>query len=317
MPCLLATLPAAAQSFATLRQNTSFLKDPAPAATVLGSLAAGARFRTGPVQATWRQVTVDGWIFTSSVRPTQRDGFDVVVTAGAGENLRQVPNGTIIGRAVEGALFHQAGTREGWTRVRRDVWVAAAAFAAAPERAAPAPAGPADSAPAASGDTSASGQATIRQGAILHQAAGGAPAAVLQEQSFATVLGHQGEWARVRIEGWVRKTDLAERAPDAPRLAEIEAAPDRFVGRTVVWRLQFLSIQTADALRPEIGDGKPYLLTRGPLPDAGFVYVVFTPDQASLFEGLAPLSELVVEGVIRAGRTRYLATPVVDLVRLR
>jgi hypothetical protein len=84
----------------------------------------------------------------------------------------------------------------------------------------------------------------------------------------------------------------------------------------VVWRLHFLARQEADELRPEMPKGQPYLLTRGPLPESGFVYVMVSSAQANLVEGLRPLDEIRIEGIIRSGRTRYLPTPVVELTRL-
>ena len=62
--------------------------------------------------------------------------------------------------------------------------------------------------------------------------------------------------------------------------------------------------------------GHPYLLARGPLPETGFVYVMVSKEQVERLQGLKPLEELSVMVTIRAGRTRYLATPVVELIRL-
>jgi hypothetical protein len=130
------------------------------------------------------------------------------------------------------------------------------------------------------------------------------------------VLGRTGEWARVQVEGWVRQADLE--AADGGALAgvtaeEVRAAPDRYVGQTLDWRLQVISVQTADELRAELPPGQPYLLTRGPLPEPGFVYVAIPPDRVAAFRALAPLQEVVLRVKIRAARTRYLATPVAEL----
>jgi hypothetical protein len=72
-------------------------------------------------------------------------------------------------------------------------------------------------------------------------------------------------------------------------------------------------VQTADELRPELPAGQPYVLARGPLPEAGFVYVVVSREQAERFRAMEPLEEFRANGVIRATRTRYLATPVIEL----
>jgi hypothetical protein len=84
----------------------------------------------------------------------------------------------------------------------------------------------------------------------------------------------------------------------------------------VEWRVQFVAIQKADELRPEIPEGQPYLLTRGPLPEPGFVYVVVPSNKVSQFEAVPALKELTIRGTIRAASTKYLPTPVIDLVEV-
>jgi hypothetical protein len=132
------------------------------------------------------------------------------------------------------------------------------------------------------------------------------------------VLGRSHDWVKVRFEGWVRSSDLAAEVTTGPRItgAMVRASPDKFVGQTVVWRLQFLAVQEADALRPEMPKGQPYVLARGPLPESGFTYLMVTKDQVATFRGLAPLDEVQVEAIIRAGRTRYLPTPVLEMVKV-
>jgi len=61
--------------------------------------------------------------------------------------------------------------------------------------------------------------------------------------------------------------------------------------------------------------GQEYLLVRGPLPESGFAYVTVSKQQAEQLQGLTPLEELSLTVIVRAGRTRFLATPVVELVR--
>ena len=131
------------------------------------------------------------------------------------------------------------------------------------------------------------------------------------------VLGQSGEWVRVQFEGWVRASDLRPESGSATlgvSAAEVRADPARYVGKTLDWRLQLVSIQTADELRPEIPAGQPYLLMRGPLPEPGFVYVMLPRSAVDRFKALPPLAELTLRLTIRAARTRYLPTPVAELV---
>ena len=96
--------------------------------------------------------------------------------------------------------------------------------------------------------------------------------------------------------------------------AEVRATPEKFVGQTLDWRLQIIAVQLADELRPEMPSGQPYLLTRGPLPEAGFVYVMIPPDRVAQFRALPSLHEMTLRVTLKAARTRYLATPVAELV---
>jgi hypothetical protein len=131
------------------------------------------------------------------------------------------------------------------------------------------------------------------------------------------VLGRTGEWVRVQVEGWVRESDLEESAGGALTgitAAEVRSEPARYLGKMVEWRLQVISVQTADELRTEMPRGQTYLLTRGPLPEPGFVYVTVTEAQAAEFRALPPLQDLTLRVNIKAARTKYLTTPVVEFV---
>jgi hypothetical protein len=86
------------------------------------------------------------------------------------------------------------------------------------------------------------------------------------------------------------------------------------VGHPVEWRLQVIAVQTADELRTEMARGQNYLLTRGPLPEPGFVYVTVSESQAAEFRALPALQELTLRVIIKAARTKYLTTPVVEFV---
>jgi hypothetical protein len=134
------------------------------------------------------------------------------------------------------------------------------------------------------------------------------------EQLSAWVTARSGNWVRVRTEFWVRGEDVQPIADSsAVTLERLRAEPDKFVGQPVTWRLQFLSLQVADELRPELPAGQPYVLARGPLPEAGFVYVIISAEQAARFKRMNPLDEFTASAVIRASRTRYLPTPVLEL----
>jgi hypothetical protein len=151
----------------------------------------------------------------------------------------------------------------------------------------------------------------------VFQLPGTGPLGSLASGTRARALGQSGEWVRVQFEGWVRASDVRPESGTATvgvSAAEVRADPARYVGKTLDWRMQLVSIQTADELRPEIPAGQPYLLMRGPLPEPGFVYVIVPRSVVARFRALPPLAELTLRVTIRAASTRYLPTPVAELV---
>jgi hypothetical protein len=327
---LLLALPLQAQDQSEISSDTRLRNE--PDGTPLVSLPAGTEVEAGEARGNWHEVEVEGWIFTSSMARTNRDGFDLVVTASGGENIRESPNGQVIGRARNGALFRKVETQGTWTHVSRAGWVprtavsTSASTGAAEESAAPADTpsvaqGPAPAAPSTTSATSSraadSDRAAVSRETPLYATPQGGPYARLQAGAPARVMGRSGEWVRVQVEGWVREADLEEAAGGALTgitAADVRSDPARYVGKTLEWPLQLISVQTADELRTEMSKGQNYLLTRGPLPEPGFVYVTVTPGQAGEFRTLPALQELTLRVIVKAARTKYLTTPVVEYV---
>lgn len=320
-----------AQTTARLTAETTFHKDPGGVRLV--TLNRNTQVSVVRTRNDWAEVTIEGWIWSRSLGGTTRDGFNLAVTAESGENVRAQPDGQIIGRAVFGALFDRVRAEGGWTRVRRTGWVAASALPAAvtaprppppppPPPPAATPIRPAPTAvdsgprrPSAPSDDPNPVTGLVR-GTGISVVPGGERFAEFTAPADGRVIGRQGDWVRVRLEGWVRAADLANpRDADVPRITaeDLRLNPDRFVGQTVDWRLQFLAVLVADELRPELPPGAPFLLTRGPLPEAGFVYVIVTAAQAERFRQMSPLDEFEARAIIRAPRTRYLPNPVIEL----
>lgn len=286
-------------------QSTPFRKDPGGA--VLATIRAGASISPGKTQGDWTVATLEGWVFSRSIGATARDGFDLAITAASGENLRATPNGAIVARIESGALLNRVGTQGGWTRVRRSGWVSARALGAA--------AATRDTSPAAGG----ADRVQASRSTALTLAPDGPELATLQPGTSGQIIGRNGEWVQVQVQGWVREADVSEPTSAAlpgVSVAQVRADPGQYVGQLLEWRVQFISIQTADELRPEIPNGARYLLTRGPLPEPGFVYVIVTAQQLPTFQAASPLQEFTVRGRLRAAQTRYLPTPVLELVQV-
>lgn len=291
----------AAQNRQRITEDAGFTK--APREQVIGTLIQGAEVSAQGSQGNWTQVGLEGWVFSRSLAPANREGFDLVVTRKPTENLRQLPGGPILARLNSGALLSRVETRSGWTHVRRVAWVPSRVLHPV-DAAAPASSGAGDRAE------------LVKNGPFL-SVAEGEPLGTLMAGTPARVLTRSGNWVRIQVDGWVPDSALKltdDRVLVGVTQAEVRADPARYTGQVVEWRVQFLAIQRADELRPEIPPGSAYLLTRGPLPEPGFVYVILPPEKLAQFRTLPPLQELVIRATVRSPTTKYLANPVVELV---
>src|SRR6266566_643946 len=96
-----------------------------PGGKRLARLARGAVLMGGETQGDWQGVMLEGWIFTTSVGPTPRAGYDLTVTRAPEENLRSAPAGALIGKLPQGFLLNKVaeGTSGRWIHVTRAGWV--------------------------------------------------------------------------------------------------------------------------------------------------------------------------------------------------
>ena len=324
LACLAFAGPVAGQDAESLTAPTSLHKE--PGGVPLVSLPAGAPVETGDARGAWSEATVDGWIATSSTAPTRREGFDLVVTPDGGENLRRSPNGPLLGRVREGTLLERVGRRGGWTKVRRAGWIPRKAIT--PPRTEPpppeppaiqqaTPAAPPSASPSKPADSDGAERVETARETGLAVTPDGSALATVQAGTPARVLARTGDWTKIQVEGWVKEDALGPTG-GGPAVgvsaAEIRAEPGKFVGQILEWRLQVIAVRKADELRPELPAGQSYLLTRGPLPEPGFVYVSIPEGQVARFQALPALQEVVVRVTLRAARSRFLTTPVAELV---
>src|SRR5438094_900790 len=95
-----------------------------PGGKRLARLARGAVLMGGEGQGDWQVVMLEGWIFTTSVGPTPRAGYDLTVTRAPEENLRSAPAGALIGKLPPGFLLNKVaeGTSGSWIHVTRAGW---------------------------------------------------------------------------------------------------------------------------------------------------------------------------------------------------
>lgn len=329
---------AAAQEPRTLARESRIHATPGGAS--LGLVTKGSTLASRRVNGTTIELQLDGWIFARSVGGTSRDGFDLEVIHPGGENLRAsaAANARIVARLARGALLQKVeADGHGWVHVRRYAWVPAASLRPLPVAATVTPgSAPTSSAPTSSERPAAAAPAAppkplpavtlapsdreqMARASTLTVVPDGAAAASVTPGAEVQVVTRAGDWTQVSVTGWVRTADLApmpDQALVGVSAAEVRANPAQYVGRILEWRLQLVAVMVADELRPEIPAGRSYLLTRGPLPEAGFVYVVVPPDQVARFQKLEPLKELTLRVQVRAASTKYLPNPVVDLLQV-
>jgi hypothetical protein len=318
-----------------------------PQGTIIARLQAGTSVQIEEDRGAWSRVTFEGSVWAASLQRRTSGTFDYVVSAAEGENLRSGPSGTIIGRLGEGTLLNEVTSASGgapqWVRVRRTAWIwnasldrsgGGAATQSGPNvpsrQAAPAATSATTTAPAPPAPT-AQWLRVAPGGSALLASPDGDTLTVLPPGTEMQLLGREGSWARVRMEGWVWMPGAAPttgaRAPaTAPpsdvvirgvRPAELMREPDRFRGRLVEVTLQFISVERAEAIRVDFQEGEPFLLTRSPEADRTFVYLSLSPTLLAEARGLSPLDRIVVVGRVRASAASLTGNPILDLVELR
>ena len=285
----------------------------------------------GATRNDWIQVTLDGWIFATSVGRSDRPDFDLLVTRAPNENLRAAPAGPLVAELSQGFGLKRAPPDSAgrWMHVTRAGWVQRSALAPIADVVATRTADTSASdsvqggpTPGRSpGDTTRvdSTRAQPVRVTTLYRAPDGPEAGTVATDTPLRVLSRNGEWTRIQFEGWVKGGDL-QAAPAGVLVgvtaAELRAEPQRYAGQVVRWNLEFIAIQKADELRPDIPGGSSYVLARGPLPERGFVYVVVPDSKLPAFRALTPLVTMTITARVRNARSRYLGNPVVDLISL-
>ncbi|MFW6330182.1 MAG: SH3 domain-containing protein [Gemmatimonadota bacterium] len=321
--CVLATArPLAAQTATVSVPEENFRA--APGGSVLAELLAGTPVTLGEARERWREATLEAWIWGRSVQEQAREDLQLIVNAG-GENLRASPNGDRLGRARGGMRLERLETRGDWVRVRRTGWIWRPSLEIEPREA-----GRARSAPT-SGDEAPTG---TEQGAGTRTFASAAPAAVvldtpagdtvarLRDGTTVEVLAREGDWSRIRIEGWTFTGALAGADSVAGGVLEdvsrdsLQANPDAHRGRLIEWTVQFIALQEAERFRTDFLEGEPFILARGPGDDAGFVYLAVPPERRAEVASLSPLQRIRVLGRVRSPRSSLTGAPVLDLLEI-
>jgi hypothetical protein len=322
LPVLLGVRGTGGQEKATLRVEENLRAE--PQGVVLGRLSAGSSFSVMEISGQWVRLEVQGWIWTRSVGTTDRMGFDLAVSVAPGENLRLDPSGAILGQLSEGALLERLESVPGWTRVRRVAWIwgPSVTVSASEQPGAMAPA-PARGVPVGvSAEPAGRWWRSGPDGASLLSGPDGDTLARLRSGTEVSVLAREGNWIRIRLEGW-SWAPMAEE-PDSSlsaslsdvTLPEVLREPGSHRGRVVAWELQFVSLERAERLRTDFFEGEPFLLMRAAPPGSAFVYVAVPPERLGEVEGLIPLERMRIVGRIRTGAAALTGNPILELLEL-
>ena len=285
-----------------------------PNGTLLGQLRPGAALAVLDLADDWLQFELMGWVWTRSLQVVSRVDSDLVVSASGGENIRVTPSGDVIGRLEEGTLLQEVERVPGWVRVSRSAWIWSQSVELQGLAPGDAPRG-AEVILAEQWTSSGETEATILSTPDGDTLATAVPGANLR------ILAREGNWARVRLDGWMWLPEGAAVEGETAVLTDVStedvaASPLEYRGRVLQWDLQFISLERAEKIRTDFYEGEPFLLTRIGRGEGVFVYVAIPPERFQEAEGLSPLERIRVIGRVRTGSATLTGSPILELLAL-
>lgn len=309
------------QETATVRSEENLRAE--PNGQVVGRVLPGTRMRVEGRRDRWLEVTLEGWVWLPSLQGRSGGAFDLSVSAQEGENLRDEPRGRIAARLGRGTLLEEVERTTGWIRVKRTAWIwGPSVQVSTPPAAAAAP--PTSRSPGAPPPAAASRwiRGSAGGGSPILSTPGGDTLARSAPGAEMRMLGREGNWVRVQLDGWVWSPEgvAGEGASDGVidvTPEQVAAEPARYRGRVVSWSLQFIALERAERVRTDFFEGEPYLLTRAGTSDGGFVYVAVPQERLEEVRGLTPLERVQVVGRIRTGSAGLTGSPILDLLEVR
>ena len=129
------------------------------------------------------------------------------------------------------------------------------------------------------------------------------------------VIARDGDWVRVRMEGWVREADLiaADTTLRQLSVADIKANPTVAQGKLVRWEVEAVALRSADPLRTGLKTGEQYLLALGPGAEKALVYIAVPESLLAGVRSLPALAPVIVTARVRDGRSQPAGVPILDL----
>ena len=327
-----------AQSVRLTVPEENFRKEPrVSSGNRLATVLEGAVLDVVRRQGRWHEASLSGWIWKPSVAADQRDGFDLVVSKPGGENLREEPDAESRRVAIleRGMLLDSLEARGNWVQVRRAAWIwsgsvtetgGQAVAVPPPEDVDPGPeVSAADDTPVPAAPSTATSLpdrlVVSEEPVMLLVSPEGDTVATLQTGADVAVVARQGEWARVRLEGWVREQSTlpsdSAAASDSLTAEDLRSNPQQYVGRRVHWSVQYIALRYAEAVRTDFYEGEPFILARPADRSQGFVYIAVPPELLPQVESLQSLQIIEVLGRVRTGQSALMGEPILDLIALQ
>ena len=137
----------------------------------------------------------------------------------------------------------------------------------------------------------------------------------IQKGATVEVLARDRDWVRVRLEGWVRESDLlaADTTLRVLSAADIRSDPAAARGKLVRWEVEAVALRSADPLRTGLQTGEQYLLALGPGAEKTLVYIAIPEALLANVRSLPPLAPVIVTARVRDGRSEPAGVPILDL----
>lgn len=132
------------------------------------------------------------------------------------------------------------------------------------------------------------------------------------------VIARDRGWVRVRLEGWVKESDLvvADSTLRPLSAADLRSDPEGSRGKLVQWDVQAVALQTADPLRTGLQTGEQYLLALGPGTEKTLVYLAVPQSLLATARSLPAMAEVTVTARVRNGKSEPAGVPILDLESL-
>jgi hypothetical protein len=286
---------------------------------LLGHLHHGTPLERLGGRGSWTRVGVHGWMWRKSLERSG-DAYEVTPTR---ENLRNGPNGEILGTLERGVEVRRVGGNDKWFEIEMIGWLPDSAVRppAAEEKAEEpreeaAPSAEVTSPPTPPAPSAGRGTAgRVEEEIGLRGSPGGAVVTTIPPGTVLRTVERRGAWTRVQVEGWVPSEAVTTDGGTASAPEAVALAPERFTGRRVQWTLEHVALQKAEAWRTDFEDGEWYGLAR--VPDrATYVYLVVPAALLDEFRGFSPFETIRIEGRVRTGRSELTGNPVVEVARL-